>query len=81
MARGAIALSQGIQKNECIDIRTQLNSKIPAIFALYKIQQPTPSHGLHPPHPLLHIYTWPLLKILLILFKMCFTWDLCTVQN
>ena len=24
--------------------------------SLNKIQQPTPSHGLHPPHPLLHIY-------------------------
>ena len=63
-ARGAIAppflKSQEVQKNECIDIRTQQINKILAfsvIFALYKIQQSIPFLGLHPPHPLLHIYT------------------------
>ena len=31
-----------------------------AIFMLYKIQKPVPSHGLHPPHPT--SYTRQMLK-------------------
>ena len=44
---------------------------VPCRFALYKIQQPIPSHGLHPPHPHLHMQqlNQPLLKILSIFLK------------
>ena len=46
-------------------------------FALYRIQQPTPSHGLHPPHPLLCICTQPLLTPHQFCFKKFYfiTWD------
>ena len=60
--RGAVALflySQEMYKHECIDIKhNKTLHQFSAIFALYKIQQPTyaPSHGLHPQQTLLYIY-------------------------
>lgn len=44
----------------CLGVIDTKSSKTPIlefIFVLYKIQQLVPSDGLHPPHPLLQIYT------------------------
>ena len=79
-ARGAVAPppflpSQKMQKNECIDIKTQQNSKILAFSTIFCTLQNTTAYTLPwvaPTTPLtlyMHQLNQPLLKSLSILLK------------